>query len=113
MPEERDAAYVWDIVEAARRARAFVAGMSQTDFERDPKTYFAVIAQFQIIGEAAKRASEPFQQEHPEVPWSDMARMRDWLIHHYDQVKLDVVWDTLARDVPILLTALEPLLPSE
>ena len=112
-PDVKDAAYLWDIVEAALHTQAFTEGMNRSDFESDPKTYFAVIAQLQVIGEATKRLSEEFRNGHPALPWSDMARMRDWLIHHYDRIKLEVVWDTVTKDVPQVIAFLQPMLPAK
>lgn len=107
----RDMAALWDIAEAARRTRRFVEGMDPAAFEGDEKTHFAVIAQLQIIGEATKRLSDTTLDAHPAIPWSKMARMPDWLIHHYDQIRLDILWETAVTDIPDLLRKLEPLLP--
>jgi uncharacterized protein with HEPN domain len=60
------------------------------------------IRQLEVIGEAAKWLSEEFKEEHPDVPWRDMARMRDRLIHGYFGVDLDAVWETVDRDIPQL-----------
>lgn len=71
----------------------------------------AVLHRLLVLGEAAKRISRPFRAAHPEIPWSQMAGMRDRLIHGYDEVDLDEVWRTVTRDVPALLEQIEPLLP--
>jgi uncharacterized protein with HEPN domain len=60
------------------------------------------IRQLEVIGEAAKWLSEEFKEEHPDVPWRDMAGMRDRLIHGYFGVDLDAVWETVDRDIPQL-----------
>ena len=60
------------------------------------------IRQLEVVGEAAKWLSEEFKEEHPDVPWRDMARTRDRLIHGYFGVDLDAVWETVDRDVPQL-----------
>ena len=62
----------------------------------------AVIRNIEIIGEATKKISKPFTQSHQEVPWSEMAGMRDKLIHDYLDVDLDVVWKTIEVDLPLL-----------
>ena len=64
-----------------------------------------------ILGEAVKRLSPEFRAQHPTVPWQDIAGMRDILIHRYDNVELDEVWEAVTRDVPRLLAYLEPLAP--
>lgn len=64
----------------------------------------------EVIGEAAKKVGEAFRSQHPGMPWSQMARMRDVLIHHYFGVNLSVVWKTIQRDLPQLLYVLRTLI---
>ncbi len=110
-PEERDLAYVWDILKAARLIQDFVADTDGDSFAGDVKTQSAVIAQLQIIGEATKRLSDGFRADHPEVPWRRMAGMRDVLIHLYNRVRLGTVWKAATESVPALIEQLGPLLP--
>ena len=112
-PEDRDAAYIWDILKAARLIREFVSDIDRAHFDQDRKTHFAVIAQLQIIGEATKRLSDKFRNTQPQVPWKSMAGMRDVLIHLYDQVDLAEVWKAATESVPTLIDQLSPLLPSD
>jgi len=105
----RDDATVLDIVLACRRIERFIAGFSKEAFLLDEKTQSAVVHQLLLIGEAVKRLSDMFRENHPEPPWRDIARMRDRLIHHYDAVDLDEVWKTAETDVPELKGQLEPL----
>lgn len=109
MPAEADIAAVVDIVTAARECRRFVKGMDLEGFREDSKTSSAVILQLLIIGEASKRLSSDFRAARPDVPWSEMIRMRDRLIHHYRRTDLGQVWVTVQRDLPELLNALQPL----
>ncbi len=104
---------VHDIVYAAREVIGFTRGMARDTFAADRRTIMAVLHEFTIIGEAVKRLSADFRSAHPEVPWADISGMRDRLIHNYDEVDLDTVWDTIGRDVPDLIGRLEPLLPPE
>lgn len=110
-PAERDLAYVWDILEAARLIQGFIDDMDRRAFERDTRTRFAVIAQLEIIGEATKRLSAEFRAKHPSVPWKQMAGMRDVLVHLYDRVDLGEVWVAASESVPALIEQLAPLLP--
>lgn len=72
----------------------------------------AILYQIAVIGEATKRLSQEFRQQHSEIPWRELAGMRDVLIHKYDQVDFDVIWDVVQSKLPELLTLLIPLLPS-
>lgn len=94
-------------------ALSFVRGMERRAFERDERTQSAVLYQLTILGEAAKRVSDPFRQQHPEVPWRKMSGTRDRIVHEYDRVSLDRVWEVLKDDLPALISALEPLEPKQ
>ena len=72
----------------------------------------AILRRITIIGEATKRLSPEFRLQHPEIPWKQMAGMRDVITHDYDEVDLDDVWGVVQRDLPQLLTDIEPLVAS-
>jgi uncharacterized protein with HEPN domain len=101
------------ILDAARKAREFVAGCQRADLTEDSQLSFALRALIQIIGEAAKKVTAETRSASPEVPWTQIAGMRDRVIHAYFDVNLDIVWTTVAEDFPPLITALESLLESE
>ena len=111
MPLDRDPATVLDMIVAGRLIQEFVAGQDFDEFSIDPKTQSAVILQLLILGEGAKRLSKEFQEQHAEIPWKDISRMRDRLIHHYKGTDPKEVWKAASRDVPTLLAFLEPLAP--
>ena len=98
-----------DILEAARKAIEFVDEMDSAILADDDKTEFAVIRALEIVGEAARRIPAPFREQHPDIPWSEMAGMRDKLIHDYFGVDLDVVLKTVREDLPPLITAIQAL----
>lgn len=107
-----DSATIIDIVEASKFIRKFIQGMTKKTFLKDVKTQSAVLHQLMVIGEAVKRLSSSFCKEHPKIPWSLIAGMRDKLIHAYDVVDFDEVWKTAKKDIPALYKYLSPLLPS-
>ncbi|MEQ1907106.1 MAG: DUF86 domain-containing protein [Verrucomicrobia bacterium] len=106
----KDNAYLEDILQAAKAVQRFTKGVSREDFKGNEEKYEAVNRKFEIIGEAARRLSPETQNKFPEVPWKLVTAMRNILIHDYDDVDLDVVWDTIQRDVPPLIARLETYL---
>ncbi|WP_197431261.1 DUF86 domain-containing protein [Halorubrum sp. CBA1125] len=92
--------YLDDILEAVEKIEQFTEGMDYEEFTADPKTVDAVLRNFGVIGEAAKNIPEDIRQEYSDVPWSEMAGMRDKLIHGYATVELEIVWTTVEKEVP-------------
>ena len=107
----RDEGTLLQIADAARLIVNFSQDMDVSGFEQDALTRSAVLYQFAILGEAVKRLSDGFRESHHEIPWSEIAGMRDRLIHGYDVVNLERVLDAIWQDVPALLQYIEPLLP--
>jgi uncharacterized protein with HEPN domain len=106
----RDDVALRDIANAARLIAEFVQGFDKSSFDLDWKTRSAVLYQLTVIGEAVKRLSKEFRDGHSQIPWALMAGMRDNLIHGYDLIDWDEVWKTSQKDVPDLLTRIEPFL---
>jgi uncharacterized protein with HEPN domain len=109
----RDRESLIDIERAGRRILRYASGCNRTELETNDEKVSAILYQITIIGEATKRLSQELRQQHPEIPWRDIAGMRDVIVHEYDQVDLDVVWDVIHNKLPELLTLLKPLLPEE
>src|SRR3990172_1276320 len=92
--------YLRDILDAMGKAQQFVENLSYEQFAVDDKTVFAVVRALEIVGEATKNIPKPIRKEYPEVPWKDMAGMRDKLIHDYFGVDVETVWLTVAEKIP-------------
>jgi uncharacterized protein with HEPN domain len=107
---DRDRAYLFDILESAQVAIAHVEENDKESFLADVKSQDAVIRRFEIIGEAARRISDSFRSNHPELPWAEMIGMRNLLIHEYDDVDLHVVWRTVVHELPDLVRKIEAIL---
>lgn len=110
MPRSDDSVIV-DIVDAARCIGEFLLEVDQSGFMQDREKQSAVLHQLMVLGEAVKRLSTDFREAHADVPWSNIAAMRDRLIHLYDDVDLQVVWDAATEDVPKLLSFVVSFLP--
>jgi len=102
--------YLEDIVEGAEKIERFTDDMAYEEFERDEKTVDAVLRNLEVIGEAAKNVPEDVRREYSEIPWAEMAGMRDKLIHGYATIELEIVWTTVQEDVPELVPALEAVM---
>ena len=102
----RDDAYLVDILESAKIALAYVAGKSWDDFSGDIQCQDAVLRRLEIIGEAARHIS-------PQIPWRDMTLLRNLVIHQYDAVDINQVWDTTQHKLTPLVAELSKIIPPE
>lgn len=92
--------FVEDILDGMEKAETLLEGVSFSQFETDFRINFAVVRALEIIGEAVKRLPEDLYHKYPDIPWKGMAGMRDRIIHGYDNVDLQIVWDVVKRDIP-------------
>ena len=111
LPVERDSAYLWDMLDSARSACEFTAGVPFDTYQRDRKLQLAVERAVEIIGEAARRVSEQFRLAHPEIPWRSMIAQRNVLTHEYGEIKHERMWLLVTEHLPALIRDLEKLVP--
>lgn len=102
--------YLDDILEAIDKIGRYTKDLEFEQFQYDGKTIDAVIRNFEVIGEAAKNIPQVARSKYPDIPWKEMAGMRDKLSHEYFGVKYDVVWDTIKKRLPQLKPAIETIL---
>jgi len=105
--QPREPNYLRDMLNAAQLAQSFVHDIDWATFEQDLMRQAAVIRQFEIIGEAARRISIETQAAIPGIPWAKVIGMRNRLIHEYDAIDLEVIWDTIHLALPELIIAIE------
>jgi uncharacterized protein with HEPN domain len=94
------------LIEAATKACAYSKDKQREDLDNDELLRLALTKLVEIVGEAAKHVSPELRGAYPDVPWTAAARMRDRLIHHYFDINLDILWQTVSSDLPRLLEAL-------
>lgn len=110
MSKRGDLDYIKDIRESLKRIESYKGNMSYSEFLLDYKTQDAIVRNIEIVGEAAKNISEKFKQEHPQIPWHELAGVRDRLIHHYFGVNYDIVWGIATDEVPRLIKEIDKIL---
>jgi uncharacterized protein with HEPN domain len=99
--------FLHDILDNISRIERFTKGITFEQFSTDEKTYFATIQCIEIIGEAAKHIPVSVRSGYPDVPWNDMAGMRDKLIHAYFGTDPISVWKVVIEDLPVLKPFIE------
>lgn len=106
-----DFVYVGHLLDAIAKIEKYLEGVDEKSFLKNSLVQDAAVRQFEIIGEAAKNISPEFRKKNPQVPWSDMARTRDKLIHDYVGVDAEAIWATAEKNLPPLKKQLLELLP--
>ena len=104
------ALYVRDILQNMRDAEDFIQGLTYEQFAPDKKTVNAVIRSIEVIGEAAKHVPTSIRSKYPDVPWKEMAGMRDKVIHFYFGVDLETVWLVVKERIPAIKPIIQEIL---
>ena len=107
----RDNASLFDMVKAMQAIGRFVPGRTFHDYLTDEMFQSAVERKLEILGEAANRVSSDFQAQYPDVDWGSIVGLRNRIIHQYDELDYQKVWEIATNDVPLLLKRIQPLVP--
>jgi len=112
-PDSRDTALLWDILTAAREVEQFVRGCMFEEFERNKILRYAVERQILVIGEASRKLSQTFRDQHPEIPWNAIISQRNIIAHEYGEILTDRIWNVAVNRIPELVQKLQSLLPDD
>lgn len=94
--------YLQDILDAIAAIEKFTQDVNFDQFAQNLEKIFAVARALEIIGEAVKQIPDEIRTNYPQIPWRDMAGMRDKLIHDYFNTDVEIIWKTIQEDIPIL-----------
>ena len=101
------------MLDMARKAVSKTVGVSRETYDTDENLRLALTHLIQVIGEAARQVSREFSNTCPEIPWADIIGMRNKVVHDYLGINEDIVWEVATKDLPRLVAALEPIVPSD
>lgn len=102
MKSRHDRLYLYDILECCDRVAEYIDGVGEADYLANTMLQDALVRNIEVVGEAVKNLSPELTEANPNVAWSQIARMRDKIAHHYFRINLDVVWQTATNDLPSL-----------
>jgi uncharacterized protein with HEPN domain len=105
--------YLQDMLSNAERAVCFAEGLSYEAFKKDEKSVYAVIRAIEIIGEASAKIPKEVRVKYPGIPWREISGMRNKLIHAYFGINMEVVWQTIYEDLPMLIESLREVLKEQ
>lgn len=110
MSQDKDAASLRHMLDHSREALDLIKEKSRRELDDDRVLSLALVRLLEIIGEAASRVSEAIRKRHPEIPWTQIISLRNRLIHGYDSVDMDILWEILKKDIPPLIRQLHKII---
>lgn len=110
MSHRDDSVRLRHMLDYAEEAVKFSAGRNRTELDSDRLFSLAMVRLVEVIGEAAARVSDEVRRRHPQIPWNQIVGARHRLIHGYDQIDGNILWDILTFDLPPLVEQLRQTL---
>lgn len=101
--------YLRDMIHYGNLAQDLLLGIDLDAFAENEEKTLAVVHALQIIGEAAQKLPTAVTSKYPDIPWSDVVGMRNFIVHGYFLVDVEIVWKTVKEDLPPLVEALEKM----
>jgi uncharacterized protein with HEPN domain len=108
-PEHDDPARLWDIVRWGQRLARLLEDVTWDEYQRDEQRQLGVERCIEVIGEAARHLSDPFKQQHPDIPWRQIIQQRNVVAHGYFRLEHDRLWQVAKVEVPRLVQRVTPL----
>lgn len=102
--------YLQDIVEAINRIESYIQYTTRLQFEIDQMRFDAVVRNLEVIGEAIKRVPDSIRENYPSIAWRKIAGLRDRLIHAYFDVDIEIIWDIVQSELPILKSDIQRII---
>jgi len=109
MTQHEDRVRLRHMLDYSRKAVAMIEGRTREDLDRDEMLCLALTRALEVIGEAATRVSQAGQQQHGQIPWPEIVGLRNRLVHGYDSVDVDILWDIVQQDLPPLIEQLQAI----
>src|SRR3989344_3419894 len=98
---KNDKVYINFILDSVRKIEQYTSGVNKESFKKDELRQSGVLVQLTLIGELSKKISDEIKNKI-DLPWKDITGFRDRAVHNYFDIKVDVVWDTIQEDIPVL-----------
>lgn len=110
-PEEKDSAYLWDMLQAAKEVDYMLDEYDLSAFLANRVMVRAIERIVEILGESARRVSMTYREDHTEIPWREIIGQRNILAHEYGQIDHELLYKTATEDIPDLISIIQNLLP--
>ena len=108
----RDKQALMDISTAIQQTLLYAQDINRNNLQEDDEKQAAILYRLIVIGEATKRLSNEFHEQHPTIPWRQMAGLRDVVIHDYDELDFDILWNVIHINLPDILPKIQATLKS-